>query len=161
MEEDRLTYWTRYPDLETGPLWVGLHLHRRAGATVLVGLETWTEAPGRARRSLGPEAPDNDELQLWPPRPLHLADLRRLRFRELLDQLFAALRDRDLAVNWRPARPGRPKVYDDAHYERVAGIYLRARASKSPPVQAVQATWNVSRGTAAGWVAKARAAGWL
>ena len=158
----RVSFWTRWPDEESGPLWVGLHLNQRAGQTVLVGLEMWTEAPGNARQSLGPAAPESDELLPWPPLGIHRDDLRRVRFRDLLERLWASIREDELARGWEPHAVGRPKIYDDAHYERVSGVYIRAvKAGRRDPVRAVAETWNINSNTAKGWVAKARRAGWL
>jgi hypothetical protein len=125
-------------------------------------LELWTEAPGNARRSLGPDAPETDDMLPWPPLGIHRDDLRRVRFRDLLDRLWAALRDNQLIEGHAPQTMGRPRIYDAAHYERVAGVWLRAvKAGRRDPVKAVAETWNVSRSAANGWVYRARRAGWL
>lgn len=42
------------------------------------------------------------------------------------------------------------------HYRLVAEIYLEALEAGLPPQQAVRDTFNVSQGTAAGWVHDAR-----
>lgn len=53
-------------------------------------------------------------------------------------------------------RQGRPPIYDDAHYEEVAGVYRQAHRRQQPPTAAVAESWGVNRSTAAGWVRRAR-----
>ena len=52
--------------------------------------------------------------------------------------------------------PGRPAVYDRAHFEQVAGIYAEALRYGEAPTEAVAFEMHVSKSTAAKWVAKAR-----
>lgn len=54
-------------------------------------------------------------------------------------------------------RPGRPRLYDEAHYRSVATFYnAEAKAGNPAATKAVAEQWNVSASTAAKWVGHAR-----
>jgi hypothetical protein len=55
-----------------------------------------------------------------------------------------------------PGRPGAPRRYGPDHYVRVAETYLAAWDSGRRPTQAVADEFEVTRTTAAKWIAKAR-----
>lgn len=50
-------------------------------------------------------------------------------------------------------KPGRPPLYDRAHFERVANVYKKGGRA---PTKAVAEHFGVSKATAAKWVAKTR-----
>lgn len=168
MGAKRGSWWTRWPEPDDGPLWAGIHLNERGGEIVVVGLEVWTEAPGRARSTLGPPGDDTDDLLPFPATALTAADLAGLH----LDRLVAALRDalrrsdhdvvRQAADILAEPRRGRPRLYAPDHFARVAAVHQVAtqQGSRSPTLD-VARRWGVSRSAAAKWVARARAAGHL
>ena len=168
MPDTRASWWTRWPDEDSGPLWVGLHCNERAGRTRFVGIELWTEAPGAARRSLGPEADPSEDLLPWPPTGIRTVDLRALHLGPLLDRFREALRGADDPVMAQAAESlavtsgGRPRAYEPAHYGQVAGVYLKAvREGRGDPTKAVAERWSVSTSAASKWVAHARTDGLL
>jgi hypothetical protein len=151
----RVSWWTRWPDQETGPLWVGLHADERGGDCAVVGVEVWTEPPGDARSDAGPPGDLVDQLaRSAPPKvqkrhlDLPLGRLVALMVDGLPEELANQLRTNHVG-------PGRPAMYDHSHYERVAGVYLR------DGTRGVVREWRVSAGNARGWVAKCRALGLL
>ena len=152
MPDARASLWLRWPDEDSGPLWVGVHLNERAGSTVIVGLEVWTEEPGHARTSRGPAADGSADMLPWPPTALVTADLRSVGLGALRRRVEALL----------PSGGHRPAIYSDDHYARVAGVYQRAvtGGSRSPTADVARA-WSVSRSAAAKWVARSRALGHL
>ena len=169
MAGTRASWWTRWPDLDRGPLWAGVHLNERAGEVVVVGVEVWTEEPGHARAALGPEADPADDLLPFPPTAIRGTDLADLGLERLLAAFRAALAEsgdddvvRRHAAALRPRGPGRPPLYAPDHYARVAGVYQRAvtGGSRSPTADVARA-WSVSRSAAAKWVARSRALGHL
>jgi len=160
----RATYWTRYPDEATGPLWAAVHVNVRAGVAVPVGVEVWTEPPGDARTSLGPPADRVLDLLPWAPRSLVSRDLAHISVPELLRRLAASLdADEEPLRQLLSARtPGRGRLYGDDHYERVAAVYQSAvSAGRNDPTRAVAERWVVARGTARRWATRARALGFL
>ena len=76
MAGTRASWWTRWPDVDRGPLWAGVHLNERAGEVVVVGVEVWTEEPGHARAALGPEADPADDLLPFPPTAIRICAVR-------------------------------------------------------------------------------------
>jgi hypothetical protein len=60
----------------------------------------------------------------------------------------------------RPKRPGRPRIYDEKHYEEVASVY-RQHSGGRAPTKAVTEHFRVTKSTAAKWVARARQMGLL
>jgi hypothetical protein len=169
MSNTRGSLWLRWPNEQTGPLWLGVHLNERAGETVMVGVEVWTEEPGTARASLGPAGDATDDLLPWPAIPIRSDDITGLSLESLRTRLKAVLSApdgsalvREAAAALRPQRAGRPPLYPPEHFGRVAKVYLRAVEEGSrAPTLAVAQTWNVSRSAAAKWVMRARAAGLL
>lgn len=158
MTARRVSWWTRWPDELEGPLWVGLHTDERGGRCVVTGVEIWTQPPGGARTDLGPSEALVDQFARTAP-----PGVQRQHLRVPLGQLVEAMAqdltglDASLAELLRAghAAPGRPALYDRAHYEAVAGVYLREGTT------AVMVQWSVSNGTARGWVAAARRQGLL
>lgn len=154
----RVSWWTRYPDVDTGPLWVGLHTDERGGRCAVVGVEVWTQPPGAARTDVGP--PEDLVEQLGRTAP---PTLQRQHLELPLARLVGAMADDiagmdlELAGLLRASHvgPGRPSLYDQAHYERVAGVYLREGSA------AVATEWAVSPATARGWVRQCRQLGLL
>ncbi|WP_421743321.1 hypothetical protein [Cellulomonas sp.] len=75
----------------------------------------------------------------------------------------------EAAVRQPKRRGGAPRTYDDDHYRRVAAIYDAARSPErgkapEPPVRAVAKAFGLSEtemAKAKGWVARARALGFL
>lgn len=60
------------------------------------------------------------------------------------------------------AGPGRPQLYGEDHYAEVARVYADAYRNQSRnPTMKVAKDYQISRSTAAKWVAKARALGFL
>lgn len=153
-----MSWWTRWPDEHAGPLWVGLHTDERGGSCVVTGVEIWTQPPGGARTDLGPPEALVEQLARTAP-----PGVQRQHLRLPLGQLVAAMAteldglDAGLAELLRASHvaPGRPALYDRAHYEAVAGVYLRDGTA------AVMVQWSVSNGTARGWVAACRRQGLL
>ncbi len=165
----RCSWWTRWPDLDSGPLWVGMHLNERAGETVLVGLEVWTEEPGHARAALGPAGDAVNDLLPFPATALRARDLTDLGLERLQRAFLVALSQANAsevvshaAAALRPQRAGRPTLYPPEHFARVAGVYQRAVAQGSRrPTADVARAWSVSRSAAAKWISRARTAGHL
>jgi transposase len=60
-----------------------------------------------------------------------------------------------------PRAQGRPREYSEEHFKEVADAYTRAWKIGDRPTKAVAEQWQVSRSTAAKWVARARATGLL
>lgn len=130
------------------------------GRLVPVGLEVWGVDPPQprsrwatwARRRLpGPSAPLT-------------AVAVRVPLTRLADEVRAAAGRLEGSAEGLEAvvkalgRPGRPRLYDDAHYKAVADVY---RAAASAPTATVARTFGVTRSAAAKWVRKARRAGLL
>jgi hypothetical protein len=57
-----------------------------------------------------------------------------------------------------PSKGGRPRLYPDSHYARVALLYAQVREA---PTKAVAERFGVSRSAAAKWVARCRERGLL
>lgn len=159
----RATYWTRWPDDTNGVLWVGLHWNERHGETCLVGLEVWTEPPGTARQSLGPEADAIDDVSPYPPTALRIEDVRGLRLADLVARFRGSLGPEHASVGASVARRGgRPRLYGPDHHALVAAIYRAAvAAGRADPTKATAEWFGVARSTANKWVARARAEGAL
>ena len=125
---------------------------------MVTGVEIWTQPPGGARTDLGPPEALLDQLARTAPPGVQRQHLK-LPLGQLVGAMAADLDGLDpgLAELLRASHvaPGRPALYDRAHYEQVAGIYLRDGTS------AVMGHWSVSNGTARGWVAAARRLGLL
>lgn len=69
---------------------------------------------------------------------------------------------RESVRKWMPPRPGgRPEMYGQEHYERVATVYAAAAASSGSPTKAVESALQVSRATASRHIARARELGLL
>lgn len=150
-----VSFWSRWPDETDGPLWAGLHVAERDGRATVVGVEIFSEPPGAARASLGP----TDGLRA--PRGLRAADLAALRVDELRRRLRDAGDPEATEIAGDPAQ-GRPTLYLRSHFEQVAGIYLRERATGgSRPILEICDRWHVSRSTAKRWVARCRVLGLL
>jgi len=60
-----------------------------------------------------------------------------------------------------PRAPGRPPSYNSEHFVKVADAYTKARRAGESPTKAVASRFHVSYPTAANWVARARAMGFL
>ncbi|MGA2307380.1 MAG: hypothetical protein ABSH29_24805 [Acidimicrobiales bacterium] len=58
--------------------------------------------------------------------------------------------------NGQPRRPGRPPVYDRAHFEGVAKTYATALRDGRPPTLTVAQEHGVSKATAGKWIARCR-----
>lgn len=163
----RASLWLRWPDVDNGPLWLGVHLNERAGVADVVGIELWTEPPGDARQSLGPAADMADDLLPWEPIPLRGHQIRQVSLTAIRDQVARVLASSGESARFpgplyalRPPKRGRAPIYPPAHFARVAGVYGRAVADRSrSPTVAVAQAWTVSRSTAAKWVMRARADG--
>lgn len=158
-----MSWWTRWPDEQAGPLWVGLHVVDRASAVAVVGVEVWTEPPERT--SAGP-----DEVVIadnpFPPQNVWQSTLSDLRYAPLMARLREVLgasedlttADRERMSNGlRTGGPGKAGLYDRAHYERVAAIHRRAVQSGSrTPVHDVAQHFKVGDSTAFRWLKVAR-----
>lgn len=95
--------------------------------------------------------------------------------REMVSWLRALTEDPEQAEpvvsgDYRPRSPGRPPTFTSAHYRQVAAVYQAVRAGgRRDPVQAVAETFEgayprlTERGDhrARGWVAEARARGYI
>lgn len=163
--DKRASWWTRWPDEDAGPLWVGLHMRERWSSARVVGVEVWTEEPGTARSSLGP-GPESPVVEMvMDPVGVRGSDLR-LHLPELVEAMKAALASMSaegalMAANLPSRTGGRPVQYGPDHYERVAGVMARAGGAGGNRMQAVVDTWSVSRSTAYDWVMTARTMGLL
>ena len=60
-----------------------------------------------------------------------------------------------------PRRGGRPRLYDQDHFRKVADVYRDAWRRSNSPTQTVASRFNVSPSTAAKWVKRARDMGFL
>ncbi len=150
--------------------------------TYLITLD-FAEVDGRlecVRFAIGTDVEDPDAPD---PAPLTASALRAVPLRELIDDtLFqqtkslrrwaraagpsggeaSDLRDRVAAAEASLGRaPGRPPEYTEDHFKLVADAYTRAWKINLPPRAAVATRWQVSRSTAAKWVARARQMGFL
>lgn len=154
----RASYWTRWPDEVGGPLWAGIHLHRRAGVTVVVGVELFTEPPASARTSLGPAEAATD-LHPVAPVSLRAADVDALGLRALLDR-FRASSEGAAALAGLPGT--RSKRYGVDHWQRVAAHHrtLVAQGERRTAYKIAE-HWTISHVTAKRWIARARAEGFL
>jgi hypothetical protein len=164
MHGRRASYWTRWPHETQGPLWAGIHLHERAGVTVVVGVEIFTEEPANARCSQGPENPEeavDGMAEMYPtaPQPLGARDIAGVGIQELLDR-FRCSSDEARAMAGEPGTTG-PR-YSDDHWARVAA-YVRTCQAQGENRIAVKVAemWCVSRPTAKKWIARARDRGFL
>ncbi len=159
MTSERASYWTRWPDPNAGPLWAGIHVHKRAGVTAIVGVELFTEPPGDARSAAGPEAVDsNAELLPIAPAPLRGWMLRSLRLDDLLER-FRGSGPQGAAL---AAQAPRRTRYTVDHWHRVAQVVqvTQARGERGTAKE-VARIFDVSRSTAKKWIARARAEGML
>lgn len=147
---------------------VGLDVRSfRAEPTVEVDEEGRPMAKLNYRTSLGglPPAPVTTALI----RELPVASLIRVARRDLRDVAISAARQPGQPAAKRRAlrevaeefveRPRRR--YDDAHFARVAEVYVTAWKAGKPPTLAVSEEMKASRSAAAKWVAKARKMGLL
>lgn len=155
----RDSFWTRWPDPDDGPLWVGVHVAGRAGVSAIVGLEIFTEPPFQARTDPGPAADVLGEAAPWPPTALRASDVGSVTIGDLVDRYLAQERSGvDLAGT---GRRGRPRTYGPHHWQRVAGCYRQAVEEGRAPVVAIAERWKISRSGADKWVARARREGAL
>jgi hypothetical protein len=144
----RSTVWGRWPDVEAGPLWVGIHLHERGGIRRLVGLEVYSEDPQDAR---DPSAFDEVVDEHWPSDPLPVApqglrstDLRLLSLPALLEALTTA-----------ESAPTPASVrYGPDHWRRVAQVVQHA-PDRRVALHVAQ-TFGVPRRTAKSWIRRCR-----
>lgn len=153
---ERESAWARWPDPDEGPLWVGLHVHRRAGVAALVGLEVFTEPPGAARADAGPAGADWT-LERLPvaPRALRAHVVRSLDLGRLLERLGGP---EGLLGAGRDAR----RRLGADHWARVAQVALRAAArGDRATARAVAEHFGVARQTAKNWLAECRRRGLL
>lgn len=152
----RASFWTRWPDAVSGPLWAGIHVHERAGVAVIVGVEVFTEPPGDARTASGPSAVDHtDDLLPARPAPLRGHQVHSLRLPELWERFMASntLDIEAVPLNLR---------YGADHWQRVAQVVYSARSrGNRSTAKEVAKVWNVSRSTAKKWIARAKAEGFL
>lgn len=144
----------RWPDPTTGPYRLEIRLDEIAGRLLPVSWALSGESDGTS-----------------PARPLTVRGARKVPWGELTDRLAEDMRRR-----WAPiiaastsaqdiaallASPGgtdRPVLYDDTHWQAVAGVY---REAVSRPVVAVAERFVVSRSTAGNWVRRCRQKGLL
>jgi hypothetical protein len=157
----RASYWTRWPDENTGPLWAGIHFHERAGATAIIGVELYSEPPGDARMHRGPFAEDlAADMAPTAPTALRAADLEGLSITELLDRFRATGPE---AQGLAGAPGTRVKRYGPDHWERVATFYrtFMNLGGRGGVANAIAANWTVSAPTAKKWIARAREVGAL
>lgn len=163
MSDRRATYWTRWPDEDDGPLWVGSHYNERAGGMEMVGIEVWTEPPGEARQSLGPVAEVNADMLPVAPIPLKARDLTGIRLPTLIWWFVTALPENDaLRSSVSPRKRGAGTQYRADHYARVAATWHYARGQgRRDTDKAVADQFNVSRSTASVWTRRAREMGLL
>jgi hypothetical protein len=161
MHGRRASFWTRWPHEDLGPLWAGIHLHERAGVTVIVGVEIFTEEPANARCSQGPASEDSIASEMYPAAPLALGakDIAGVGIQELLDR-FRRSSDEARAMAGEPGTTG-PR-YSDDHWARL-GAFVRTLQATGETRIAVKVAemWCVSRPTAKKWIARARERGYL
>lgn len=159
-EEFIETWW---PDPEDGPYRVRFVVVLAEGRPRIARLEI----DGMAFGAGGPVTPITSESVRLPVAQL-LHDAMPM-IRDLADtaasgrgmaaRFFAHPTVREaLQVN---SRPGRPRLWGDEHFREVADVYTRAMADGFPPTTAVRTHWNVSKSTAAKWVARCRDDGLL
>lgn len=143
-------------------MWVGLHLHERAGVTAVVGLEVFSEAPADARQSLGPSSGAlAADLAPVAPVALRALDVAGVSLEAILDR-FRVSSDEAGAMAGVPGAKG--ARYSDDHWRRVANHYLRfvsAYGGTRGVVDSVAGQWSISRATAKAWIGRARAEGFL
>jgi hypothetical protein len=159
----RASYWTRWPDEAHGPLWAAIHLHERAGATAVVGVELYSEPPGDARMAQGPRSGDlAADMAPTAPAPLRAKDLEDFGLLELLNRFRASGTDAAAMAG----EPGAPVLrYSPDHWARVATFYRTWMAqhdgNRYGVARAIAGNWTVSRQTADRWIARARTEGYL
>lgn len=182
-DEDHACYESQrlWPDERWGPWcldlrwtitdqrWTLTGLTIRSGFRTDGGRDALAEAHDRyrAERPSTVEAPGGS-------RELTARELRSLRLGEIVQEE-AARRQRfahggdgtspvaaAYAVHSGPAGPGRPPLYGPEHFARVADVYSTAYRNRSRnPTLTVSKEFQVSRSTAAKWVARARTLGFL
>lgn len=144
----RTTRWGRWPDRESGPLWVGIHLHERGGIRRLVGVELYSEDPATARGPINDWEWASDPLPLAPT-GLRSTDLRLLSLPALLEALTTA-----------ESAPTPASVrYGPDHWRRVAQVVQHAPDRRI--ALHVAETFSVPRRTAKAWIRRCRDEGLL
>lgn len=129
----------------------------------MVGVEVWTEPPGAARTSLGPEAQVNEDMLPWAPKPILSRHMLGIRLPALFGRFLRSLPENDpLRSSTRPANGGGAPAYQVDHYERVAQAWHRAREQgRHDTDKAVADLFHVSRSTASVWTRRCRDMGLL
>lgn len=175
--------WGRWPDQDEGPWLLGLYWADVAGRIECVGVELRSvprpagdeEAPGspwRGGRGRPPEVPSVLGTGVLRDLPLGriVQDTKRTqaafrrwwagRERERRPELLAK------AKAWESQHAGGPRGYGLQRFQEVAQVYRAAQgpeaaAERAKPTTAVALHFQVTKSTAAKWVARARAMGLL
>lgn len=156
-----------WPDVKKGPYLVAVTLDSVDGRLEVVGVEMWGREPVTDKwmnRFPGESAEviTSTALRL----PLDRIANRVLEQIRSTASFIAHKPDRfsqGQRENWQSLSalrgaqdPGRPPLYNDEHWTAVAQTYTEAVAKHAKPTMAVAQRFNVSKSTAAKWVAKCR-----
>jgi hypothetical protein len=170
-----------WPDETRGPWFLKLHWDFIDNHWALTGLTiqscVWGAEPGDApevARGRHNSVRLTDVDTLGRPRELTSRDLRTLRLADIVEKegdcwqrllvetegaMASPARGREVV---RREGPGRPPLYTEEHFAKVARAYSDAYKNRSRnPTQKVAKKFVVSRSTAAKWVARARELGFL
>ena len=170
----RVNRWKiRWPDPDEGPYYVEL----------VMSLDDRPEIVSFTVSGAEPEVIDKARRTLWYDELPEMTPINsaaaRLPLRELLRNEVARLSAwiddepeewghpafegfRDAITDPKPPRtPGRPPVYDEEHWARVADTYTAAFGRGGNPTSAVAETFDTTKSTAGKWVARCRKQGLL
>lgn len=155
-----------FPDPKKGPWLVRVSFEEIDGRAECVGVEMWgREIPGEKKTGKMPKTAT----------PVTASALRSLQVASVVERGRKAWLSTSKAIveyghDWSEhnrkaaarnvelfeSRRGAPAVYDESHFAKVASVYQQAWARHEQPTKAVQEHFNVSKSTAAKWVARAR-----
>lgn len=157
-----------WPDPVKGPWLVHLIEARRGGRSECIGVEiapmgpdcpplTKTQLKGLSLRSIA----ERDRTAQIANARKSLQLLRTSRLKEHADPRQVANLNSLARPSTPTARRGRPPLYDDSHYRKVATFYSQMAEKFHNPTQLVATEWQVAPTTASTWVRKARSLGYL
>lgn len=163
-------YW---PDPDSGPYLVAVTMDTVQGRLEVVGVEMWgrTPSPSVWQQQGFPTAHPTPISSTAIRLPLDRIASASMDYAHMTAQVISYFRDHlpddvkqageQIGRFEGPKQPGRPTLYDRAHFEAVAAVYNEALARHGNPTAAVASRFNVSKSTAAKWVARCRNDGLL
>jgi hypothetical protein len=153
-----------WPDPDHGPWLLRVSFATVEGRVVPVGFEMWAEPPPAPASGWARWLRDMPPGTVGTPVAPLTGEAVRVPLGRLTDEVVASARKargawpglKVAAAGGR--RVGRPPLYGQAHFERVAAVY---RATPRSPTVAVADAFGVPRTTSRKWVARARRMGLL